>query len=101
MCLHHHEKGHRVIMGGTPHFLLFSCPRALWMASQKPDERQPNSTKQPRTYTDEEKECKNALQSVSCAKKAQKSAHFDALEKEMKSEIERLKTEKKRLEDDV
>jgi len=38
---------------------------------------------------------------VSRAKKAQKSAHFAALEKEMKSKIERLKTEKKRLEDDV
>jgi len=37
---------------------------------------------------------------VSRAKKAQKSAHFNALEKEMKSKIERLKTEKKRLEDD-
>jgi len=65
------------------------------MASQKPDKRQPNSTKQPRTYTDEEKERKNALQRVSRAKKAQKSAHFNALEKEMKSKIERLKTEKK------
>jgi len=61
------------------------------MASQKPNKRQPNSTKRPRTYTNEEKERKNALQRVSHAKKAQKSAHFDALEKEMKSEIERLK----------
>jgi len=61
------------------------------MASQKPNERQPNSTKRPHTYTMKKRN----------AKKAQKSAHFNALEKEMKSEIERLKTEKKRLEDDI
>jgi len=61
MCLRPHKKGHRVIMWVAPHFLLFLCPQALWMALQKPDERQPNSTKRPRTYTGEEKERKNAL----------------------------------------